>query len=222
MRNLLLSCFVFSLLLSAGCARQAAAPAAPVAVPAAADGLQARASGLDQVAAVFAFDLSGASVYVAPVEIDYRKRFDRATDKLRARDYELETKDREKLNGLMAETFAERFLAPRNSRLAQRRQNADYVLKLRLENFSLSAPLEPSAHYWRVYTQQSAYAVLTGTLYDRDGNPVMRFRDRREIGDNFGRGVRGSNLDRFTSVTFWSDMKVDMRRAFGSLDKSLR
>lgn len=216
MRIIFLSLFV-PLLLFSGCAQQAAtSPAGAVST----GGLQPRASGLDEVAAVFAFDLSGASVYVAPVEIDYRKRFDRASDRLRARDYELDAKDRERLNGLMAQTFAERFLAPRNSRLAPQRQHADYVLKLRLENLSLAAPLEQPAYAWRVFTERSAYAVLAGTLYDRDGNAVMRFRDRREIGENFG--VGGSDLQRFTSVTFWSDMKVDMRRAFGSLDKSLR
>lgn len=214
--------FVVFLLFLGACSQQATTPSTSAGAGTVADGLQPRASGLDDVAAVFAFDLNSASVYVAPVEIDYRKRFDRASDQLRARDFELEAKDHEKLNGLMAETFAERFLAPRNSGLAQQRQNADYVLQLRLENFSLSAPLQPSAFTWRVYTEQSAYGVLTGTLYDRDGNAVMRFSDRRDIGDNFGRGVGGSNLERFTSVTFWSDMKIDMRRAFGSLDKSLR
>lgn len=219
MRIIFLPLFV-SLLLFSGCAQRGATPPAPATGAESTDGLQPRASGLDEVAAVFAFDLSGASVYVAPVEIDYRKRFDRASDRLRARDYELDAKDRERLNGLMAQTFAGRFLAPRNSRLAPQRQNADYVLKLRLENLSLAAPLEQPAYAWRVFTERSAYAVLAGTLYDRDGNAVMRFRDRREIGENFGIG--GSDLQRFTSVTFWSDMKVDMRRAFGSLDKSLR
>lgn len=184
-------------------------------------GLQPRASGLDSVAAAFAFDLSGAGVYVAPVDIDYTKRFSGPGQPLRARDYELDAKDRARLQELMAQTFSEKFLAPRNSHLVADPQGVDYTLQLRLENFSLAAPLEPTAWQWRVYTGQSAYGVLVGELYNREGKLVMRFRDRRDIGDRFG-GPGPGRLERFTSVTFWADMKVDLRRAFSSLDKSLR
>jgi len=221
MRNFPLPFVLFSLLLLAACAQRPPVTGQSLSAGAAADGLQPRSSGLDEVAAAFAFDLSGASVYVAPVQVDYRKRFS-APGSLRARDYELDAKDRQKLDALMAQTFSEKFLAPRNSHLAENPANADYRLQLSLENFSLAAPLEPTAWLWRVYTEQSAYGVLSGTLYDRNGNVVMRFRDRRDIGDQYGALSGPGRFERFTSVTFWADMKVDMRRAFASLDKSLR
>lgn len=221
MGKVLLPLIICALTLLGACSQQSAAPTGPESA-AGSDGLVPRASGLDAVSAAFAFDLSGASVYVAPVEIDYTKRFGTGPGHLRTRDYELDAKDRARLRNVMAEAFASRFLTPRNSHLAADRSQADYVLQLGLDNFSLAAPLEPTAWLWRVYTDQSAYGVLTGTLYDRNGNAVMRFRDRRDIGDNFGGPIGGARFERFTSVTFWSDMRVDSRRAFASLDKSLR
>lgn len=221
MRKFSLPLVLFSLLLVAACAQQPSVTGQPVGAGATADGLQPRASGLDEVSAVFAFDLSGASVYMAPVQIDYVKRFP-GPGVARARDYELDRKDRQRLDELMAQTFSEKFLVPRGSHLASDPARADYTLQLSLEKFSVAAPLDPTATWvWRVYTEQSAYGVLAGTLYDRDGNAVMRFRDRRDIGDDFG-GFPSGNVEVFNSVTFWSDMKVDMRRAFASLDKSLR
>lgn len=208
--------FLFSLSLFSACTQQAAAPTAAEI----ADGLQPRDSGLDSVAAAFAFDLSGSGVYVAPVEIDYTKRFAGPGQPLRARDYELDAKDRARLQELMAEIFSEKFLAPRNSQVVADPEEADYTLQLRLERFSLAAPLEPSAWLWRVYTEQSAYGVLVGELYNDEGKVVMRFRDRRDIGEKFG-GLGPGRLERFTSVTFWNDMKLDLRRAFSSLDKTL-
>ncbi|MCO1333350.1 hypothetical protein MO867_03255 [Microbulbifer sp. OS29] len=185
-------------------------------------GLAPRSSGLDEVAAAFAFDMSGAKVFVAPVEIGYTKRFSSVPrNSYREKDYELDQKDLQQMNALLARTFAEKFLAPRNSVVVADQQEADYTLSLSLEKFSVAAPLEPSAWAWRVYTEQSAYGVLVGTLYDREGNPVLRFRDRRDIGENFGGPGPGGRLERFTSVTFWSDMRVDMRRAFASLNRTL-
>ncbi|MGL6160829.1 hypothetical protein [Microbulbifer sp.] len=216
MRVVFLLLFLFSVSLFSACTQQAAAPTEAET----ADGLQPRASGLDSVAAAFAFDLSGSGVYVAPVEIDYIKRFPGPGQPLRARDYELDAKDRARLQELMGETFSEKFLAPRNSQLVADPQGADYTLRLRLEHFSLAAPLEPSAWLWRVYSEQSAYGILVGELYNDEGKLVMRFRDRRDIGEKFG-GPGPGRLGRFTSVTFWNDMKVDMRRAFSSLDKTL-
>lgn len=221
MHKFLLPLFICALVLLGACSQQPAAPATATPAASESDGLLPRKSGLDQVSAVFAFDLSGATVYVAPVEIDYTKRFSSAISTLRSRDYELDGKDRARLNDVMAEAFTSRFLAPRNSRLVADRSQADYVLELGLDKFSLAAPLDPLDRAWWVYVDQSAYGVLTGTLYDRDGNVVMRFRDRRDIGENFG-GIGGARFERFNNVTFWTDMQVDMRRAFASLDRSLR
>lgn len=227
MRLVTLPTVFLSLVLMGACAQQASVqqPAVEASArgAAGAQGLQPRASGLDSVSAVFAFDLSGAAVYVAPVEVDYRKRFPSAIGSLHVRDYELDSRDRERLNKLMAETFGEKFLAPRNSHLVANRSQADYVLQLRLEDFALAAPLDPTATWvWRVYTDQSAYGVLAGTLYDRKGNALMRFSDRRDIGENYGALSGAQRFEHFTSVTFWTDMKVDLRRAFASLDRSLR
>ncbi|MBB3062051.1 hypothetical protein [Microbulbifer rhizosphaerae] len=208
--------FLFSVLLFSACTQQAAPTEAETA-----DGLQPRTSGLDSVAAAFAFDLSGSAVYVVPVEIDYTKRVAGPGQPLRARDYELDARDRARLQELMAEIFSEKFLSPRNSQLVADPQVADYTLQLRLERFSLAAPLEPSAWLWRVYAEQSAYGVLVGELYNDEGKLMLRFRDRRDIGEKFG-GLGPGRLERFTSVTFWNDMKVDLRRAFSSLDKTLR
>ncbi|WP_237057190.1 hypothetical protein [Microbulbifer sediminum] len=225
MRNFLPISLLAIVLALLGCA-QAGPTVAPQgdagAGAATARGLQPRASDLDSVASAFAFDLSNASVYVAPIQIDYRKRSADVRERLRARDFELDGSERERLQGLMAETFAQRFLQPRNSGLAGSPASADYRLQLRLEKLALSAPLEPSTWTWRVYTDQSAYAVLAGELYDREGNLVMRFRDRRDIGENPGSDVGSGRLQRFTSATFWADMRMDMRRAFSSLDRSLR
>jgi len=212
-----LSLLVLATVLLTGCAQQ------PVASPEdEADGLLPRKTGLDSVSAAYAFDLSGAKVYLEPVGVEYTKRFPRVGSPLRAEDYELREKDMQRLQEVMGETLSERFLAPRRSELVADRAEADYVMQLDLSRFSLGAPLDPQPWLWRVYTDQSAYGTLSGELQDRDGNAVMRFSDRRDIGENFGSLGPAGRFERFTSVTFWRDMKVDMRRAFASLDESLR
>ncbi|WGL16007.1 hypothetical protein PVT68_14675 [Microbulbifer bruguierae] len=215
--NKFLSLLTLSIALLAGCAQQAA-----VHPQDAEDGLQSRQSGLDRVSAAFAFDLSGARVYLEPVTVAYRKRSLDLGSPLRAEDYELDEKDMARLQELMGEVLSERFLTPRQSELVADKAEADYVMQLDLSRFSLGAPLDPQPWMWRVYTDQSAYGVLSGELLDRDGNAVMRFSDRRDIGENFGSLGPGGRFERFTSITFWNDMKVDMRRAFASLDKSLQ
>ncbi|WP_444889227.1 hypothetical protein [Microbulbifer sp. DLAB2-AA] len=186
------------------------------------DGLEARPSQLDEVAAAFALDLSGAKVYIAPVQIDYTKRFSSLPRRqYREKDYELDHRDLQRLNTLLAQSFSNKLLKPRNAQQVSEQAEADYTLSLSLQDFSLAAPLDPSPWTWRVYTEQSAYAQLVGTLYDRNGSAVMHFRDRRDIGENFGSSGPGGRLERFTSVTFWSDMRVDIRRAFASLNRSL-
>ncbi|MFI2812969.1 hypothetical protein [Microbulbifer sp. YPW16] len=212
-------------LVVAGCAQtDPSGSALAVANPGAASatGLQPRASGLDSVAAAFAFDLANASVYVAPLQIGYRKRSADVRERLNAGDFQLDARERERMQQLMEEALAERFLQPRNSRLAGSPAQADYRLQLRLENFALSAPLEAPTWSRRTFTEQSAYGVLAGELYDRDGNLVMRFRDRRDIGENPGSLASGGQLQQFSGPIFWADMRVDMRRAFSSLDRSLR
>ncbi|WP_444887370.1 hypothetical protein [Microbulbifer sp. JMSA008] len=186
------------------------------------DGLEARPSQLDEVAAAFALDLSGAKVYIAPVQIDYTKRFSSLPRRqYREKDYELDQRDLQRLNTLLAQSFSNKLLKPRNAQQVSEQAEADYTLSLSLQDFSLAAPLDPSPWTWRVYTEQSAYAQLVGTLYDRNGSAVMHFHDRRDIGENLGSSGPGGRLERFTSVTFWSDMRVDIRRAFASLNRSL-
>lgn len=216
-RKSFLSLLLLTAALLAGCAQQ------PVATPEdEADGLLPRKTGLDSVSAAYAFDLSGAKVYLEPVAVEYNKRYPRIGSPLRAKDYELDEKDVAKLQEVMGETLSERFLSPRRSELVADRSQADYVMKLDLSRFSLGAPLDPQPFLWRVYTDQSAYGTLSGELQDSNGNPVMRFSDRRDIGENFGGVGPAGRFERFTSVTFWRDMKIDLRRAFASLDESLR
>lgn len=216
-RKSFLSLLLLTAALLASCAQQ------PVATPEdEADGLLPRKTGLDSVSAAYAFDLSGAKVYLEPVAVEYNKRYPRIGSPLRAKDYELDEKDVAKLQEVMGETLSERFLSPRRSELVADRSQADYVMKLDLSRFSLGAPLDPQPFLWRVYTDQSAYGTLSGELKDSNGNPVMRFSDRRDIGENFGGVGPAGRFERFTSVTFWRDMKIDLRRAFASLDESLR
>ncbi|MFA0812986.1 hypothetical protein [Microbulbifer epialgicus] len=225
MQKLFLISLLGAALLLGACAEQAAMqgePAARDSTLVQSEGLEPRSSNLDEVSAAFALDLSSAKVYVAPVQIGYSKRFaPHPRSSYREKDYEFDQRDLQRLNTLLAQTFSDKFLSTRNGELVSEPAEADYTLALSLERFSLAAPLAPSPWAWRVYTEQSAYGVLVGTLYDRDSNVVMRFSDRRDIGENFGSPGLGGRLERFTSVTFWSDMRVDMRRAFASLDKSL-
>lgn len=186
-----------------------------------ASGLLPRPSGLDSVEAVYALDVSGASVSVQPLQIDYRAPSETGPRPLSERSARLDASEQARLQELMAQAFAERFLAPRGSKLALDPGKADYRLQLRLENFALAGPLQPPTAQRRIFADQSAYGVLVGTLYDRDGNLVMRFRDRREIGERGGNIGPGS-LHIFSGATFWSDMRMDMRRAFSTLDRSLR
>ncbi|WP_299595121.1 hypothetical protein [uncultured Microbulbifer sp.] len=211
------SLLLLAVVLLTGCAQQ------PVASPEdEADGLLPRKTGLDSVSAAYAFDLSGAKVYLEPVGVEYTKRFRGAGSPLSAKDYELRDKDMARLQEVMGETLSERFLAPRRSELVADKSEADYVMQLDLSRFALGAPLDPQPWLWRVYTDQSAYGTLSGELQDSSGNPVMRFSDRRDIGENFGGLGPSGRFERFNQVTFWRDMKVDMRRAFASLDESLR
>lgn len=220
LRTTLLALLAVPLALVGGCAQQPATGEASTEA-AASGGLVPRKTGLDSVSAAYAFDMSGAKVYLEPVRIEYTKQF-RKPDLLRAKAYELDGRDLQKLQDVMAQTLSERFLAPRQSQLVSSRAEADYVMQLDLSRFSLGAPLDPSPWVWRVYTDQAAYGVLSGELRDRGGNTVMRFSDRRDIGENFGGPGVDGRFEQFNSVTFWSDIKVDMRRAFASLDQSLR
>ena len=186
------------------------------------DGLVPQASGLDSVSAAFAFDLSGARVYLEPLGIEYNRRFSDIGSPFRAEDYELKEKDVAKLQELMGRTLGERFLAPRNSELVTDPADADYTMQLDLRRFSIGAPLDSSTSMMlRVYTDRSAWGTLTGELRDSQGNPVMRFSDRRDVGDNFG-AFGPTRFDQFNRVTFWHDMRIDLNRAFSSLDKSLQ
>lgn len=228
MQNRKIHKFVISLILpvalAAGCAQQGVGEAgrASALTTFTDDGLVPRKTGLDSVSAAYAFDMSGAKVYLEPVNIEYRKRYRSVGSPLRDKDYELDDKDMARLQELMGQTVSERFLSPRQSELVANKADADYVLRLDLKRFALGAPLDPSPWIWRVYTDQSAYGTLAGELKDSTGNTVMRFSDRRDIGDNFGNLGTVGRYEHFTSVTFWADMKVDMRRAFASLDKSLQ
>ncbi|GMG87895.1 hypothetical protein [Biformimicrobium ophioploci] len=180
-----------------------------------------RASGLDHVATVFAFDLAGASVFVAEPELEYRRRSSSDFPRHSPEDFELDDRNRARLRDVMETAFAESFLAPRRSTVAASVDEADYRMQFGFEDFGIAAPLdlEPMTRY---YAQYSASGKLYGRLYDREGNLVMEFNDRRDIGDNWGRGMNGGNLDRFTRITFWSDMRNDMRKAFKSLDRALQ
>ncbi|MFV8781272.1 hypothetical protein ACNKU7_02510 [Microbulbifer sp. SA54] len=218
--NKFLMFLLLPLALVAGCAQQGSVDG--IDAQSVDDGLLPRKTGLDSVSAAYAFDLGGAKVFLEPVNIEYRKRYHSIGSPLRDKDYELEDKDLARLQELMGETLAEAFLAPRRSELVENRADADYVLQLDLKRFALAAPLDPSAWITRVYADNSADGTLVGELKDSEGNPVMRFSDRREIGDNLGAFGTMNRYERFNRVTFWSDMKIDMRRAFSSLDKSLR
>ncbi|SHF88184.1 hypothetical protein SAMN04487965_2842 [Microbulbifer donghaiensis] len=185
------------------------------------EGLVPRRSGLDAVAAAPALNLSGASVYVAPLEIDYRSQDASSIQPLGFRNRTLNDSERARLQQTMAQAFAENFLAPRGGRLAASSGAADYTLRLRLDNFYLPAPLEQTTRLRQVFSESVAYGTLAGTLYDRRGKAVLQFRDRREFGDTFT-GSGGERLQRFSPPAFWGDMRMDLRRAFSSLDRSLR
>ncbi|WP_237067551.1 hypothetical protein [Microbulbifer guangxiensis] len=189
--------------------------------PEGAGGLQPRSSRLDQVNAVFALDLSGARVHVAPLEIRYRRQSAGSVQPLGWRNRELDASDRQRLQGLAEEAFAQRFLGRRGGRLTPDARTADYTLRLALDDFLLPAPLEQTTRLRQVFTESVAYGTLSGSLYDRQGNLVLEFRDRREFGENFA-GPGGTSLQRFSPPAFWADMRMDMRSIFTSLDRSLR
>ncbi|WP_193162109.1 hypothetical protein [Microbulbifer hainanensis] len=182
--------------------------------------LQPRAGGLDQVNAVSPLDLSGATVYVAPLEIDYRSSASQGKQPLGFSNRTLDADARARLQETMAQAFAERFLSARGGRLVSDARAADYTLHLRLEKFYLPAPLEQTTHLREVFSESSAYGTLSGTLSDARGSVVLQFRDRREFGEDFP-SLGPGRLQRFSPPSFWADMRMDLRRAFGSLHKSV-
>ncbi|WP_323846667.1 hypothetical protein [Microbulbifer magnicolonia] len=184
-------------------------------------GLRPRASDLDQVEAAAALGLSGASVYVAPLEIHYRSQVSDSAQPLGWRNRELDAGERARLQETMAQAFGERFLAPRGGRLAPDARAADYTLRLQLEDFYLPAPLEQTTRLRQVFTESVAYGTLVGTLYDRAGKVVLQFRDRREFGDTFPSSGT-ERLQRFSPPAFWGYMRADLRRLFESLNRSVR
>ncbi|SEA09388.1 hypothetical protein [Microbulbifer marinus] len=232
MRNVFLPLVLASPLFLAACGQQPAVSGdalsasgagahAAIRSEAGARGLLPRRSGLDAVAAAPALNLSGASVYLAPLEIDYRSQDASSLQPIGFRNRTLDASERARLQQTMAQAFAENFLGPRGGRLAAGSGAADYTLRLRLTNFYLPAPLEQTTRLRQVFSESVAYGTLSGTLYDRSGNVVLQFRDRREFGDTFA-GSGGERLQRFSPPAFWADMRMDLRRAFSSLDRSLR
>jgi len=184
-------------------------------------GLAQRASGLDRVAAASGLNLGGAAVYVAPVEISYRSPAAEGTQPLGFRNRTLDTDARTRLQEAVTQAFAERVLAPRGARLAAGAGAADYTLHVRLDDFFLPAPLEQTTRLREVFSQNSAYGTLSGTLSEGSGRVVLQFSDRREFGESFS-NLGSDRLQLFSPPAFWADMRMDMRRAFGSLDKSLQ
>ncbi|WP_345550610.1 hypothetical protein [Microbulbifer aestuariivivens] len=190
-------------------------------------GLQSRSSSLDNVSAVFALDLSGASVYVAPLEIRYRPRPPGALQNsvigLDARKRELDSADRARLQEVMEQAFAGQFLGPRGARLTSQRRGANYTLRLRLDDFYLPAPLQPTSGLQQVFSEGVASGTLAGTLYDREGNPVLQFSERRQFGDHLAgfAGPGGASLQRFSPPAFWAGMRMDLRHIFAGLNRSL-
>ena len=205
-----------------GCSSQGG-PAPAAALPA--DGgraaaLQPRAGGLDQVSAMSPLDLGGATVYVAPLEIDYRSTASQGKQPLGFSNRTLDAGARARLQETMAQAFAERFLSARGGRLVSDAGGADYTLHLRLEKFYLPAPLEQTTRLREVFSESSAYGTLSGTLSDARGGVVLQFRDRREFGEDFP-SLGPGRLQRFSPPSFWADMRMDLRRAFGSLHQSV-
>ncbi|MEW5248379.1 hypothetical protein [Microbulbifer discodermiae] len=187
-----------------------------------ASGLVPRAggAGLNSVEAAFALDVSGASVYVEPLVIDYRRSAQTGPRRLGEGDLQLGPSDRARLQSLTAGAFNERFLGPRGGRLATDPGGADYRLRLRLENFALSGPLQLTTGLQRTFARSSAQGTLTGGLYNREGQLVMRFRSRNLYRERAG-GLGSARFERFSSASFWAETRASMRRTFSSLGASL-
>ncbi|WP_346837725.1 hypothetical protein [Microbulbifer sp. SAOS-129_SWC] len=189
--------------------------------PASASGLVARGGGLDQVAVATGLNLNGAAVYVAPIAISYRSPAAAGTQPLGFRNRTLDADALARLNDTVAQAFAERFLAPRGARLVSSADAADYTLHLRLDDFFLPAPLQQTTRLREVFSEHTAYGTLSGSLSDSRGRVALQFRDRREFGESFA-NLSSDRLKLFSPPAFWADMRTDLRRAFSSLDRSLR
>lgn len=103
---------------------------------------------------------------------------------------------------------------PRGWRLATDPAKADAQLVLEFTDFWLSAPLHESIQVSKTFTEESARFTLKGTLALKEktkqqSQALLSFSDKRRL---HPLGVPLGRVERFTSLTFWRDVSLDLGR----------
>lgn len=168
-------------------------------------------------------DAFGASrplkIAVMPLQVEYPKRRRDLQPYYRESDFQLSTKDVERLQKTLSQAFADTWFKQQQWQLVTDPATADLKLFVHFKEFWLAAPLKEDINVSRTYTEESARFTLSGRI-ERAGDQqrIVEFSDKRRL-RQLG-GPRG-RMDRFNVVTFWRDMRLDLDNIARQLERSV-
>lgn len=157
------------------------------------------------------------TLYVEAPEIAY-DRGSRGDSRYRkSEDFELDEKDRRLLHEKLVQAIEAEWGGAPGWTLVDEPGPDALVLKTRLSDFYLYAPLRDDyPGRQRTYTRESSRFVLEVQLRAPDGTLLLESRDRRITGERDGR-----SLDLSSSVFYWGHLSRDFRRWARDLQRAL-
>jgi len=157
------------------------------------------------------------------VTVSYAKQNRNPPPYYKESDFQLAPKDLEQLKKTASAAFAKELFEPRGWRLATDPAKADAQLVLEFTDFWLPAPLRESIQVSKTFTEESARFTLKGTLALKDKTAqqeqtVLGFSDKRRLHQL---GVPPNRVERFTMITFWRDVNLDLGRVASLIQRQL-
>lgn len=184
-------------------------------------GLTAVKSQLDTVRVLPAALDDGRPLKIAvmPLLIEYPKRRRDLPPYYRESDFQLSPRDVELLHKTLSEAFADTWFKQQKWLLVTDAATADLKLVVEFKEFWLAAPLKEDITVSRTFTEESARFTMLGRIERAsDKQHIVEFSDKRKL-RQLG-GPRG-RMDRFTVVTFWRDMRLDLDNIARQLQRSV-
>jgi len=167
-----------------------------------------------------AFDDSKAlKIAIAPLHIEYPKQRRNSQPYYRDSDFQLTPRDIDLLQKTIVETFTASWFEKRHWQLVNDSAAADAWLIVDIKDFWLAAPLNESIQVHKTFTEESARFTLTGRIErSGDGQHLIEFSDKRKVRPL---GTPVGRMERFTAVTFWRDIRLELNTFASQLDRLL-
>jgi len=164
-------------------------------------------------------DGKALKVAIAPLHIDYPKKRRDLPPYYRDSDFQLTPRDIELLQKTITETFTTSWFAKRHWQLVTDPAAADIRLVVELKDFWLVAPLKENILVHQTFTEESVRFTLAGRIERAsDGQHLIEFSDKRKVRQL---GTPPGRFERFTVVTFWRDIRIELASFASQLNRLL-